>query len=381
MYLRRLPSGRWYAQYRDAAGRRHGKSFPTKTEARLWGQDQEALVRAGRHRDPIAGRQPLREYEKVWWAARVAEASTLATDRGRLDKHVIPAFGDTPLAAITPTLVQAWVKRLVRDGLAPATARSCHQLLASILDAARRDGLIYDNPCRGITLPAVPPGHERFLTREEIAKVAQGMEEPHATVLWTLALTGLRWGELAGLPWSRVDLGARRLVVAQTLVEAGGRVIKAYPKGGKQRTVPIPVELAGRLAELPRSAGAGSLVFPGLSRHTWARAHLHPAADAAGVPRFRVHDLRHTYASWLVQAGVPLYEVQRVLGHSSITTTQRYAHLAPDAYDRVEQALALQDRESPVSQPPVAPSRTQSHNEAHTPSPDGLAVVPSRTQS
>jgi len=118
-------------------------------------------------------------------------------------------------------------------------------------------------------------------------------------------------------------------------------VIKSYPKSKARRTIPLSADLVDVLARHLRDylAGRDDLVFPGLSRFTWARAHLHPAMDRAGIPRARVHDLRHSFASMLVQGGVSLYEVQRVLGHSSIETTQRYAHLAPDEYNNVLAAL------------------------------------------
>lgn len=351
-YLRRLPSGRWRAEIRDPAGRKFGATFPRKVDARAWGQEQESLLRRGRVRDPRAGRMLLVDYEPGWWAARVVEATTAATDRGRLDRHVLSAFGAWPLELVTPTSVQGWVRQLVRDGLSPATARSCFHLLSSLLEAAHRDGLIPDNPCRSVALPPAPSHREVFLTREEVAAVGERLEPLHRSVLLTLAYTGMRWGEVAGLHAGRLDLDAARVDVVETLTEvAGDRRVKPYPKGRARRTVPLPPllvsELAGHLDRHP--AGRGQLVFRpapvgALSRHTWGSYRFRPAVRAAlGRDDVRVHDLRHTYASWLVQAGVPLYEVQRILGHSSITTTQRYAHLAAGEFDRAMAAFEVAD--------------------------------------
>lgn len=108
MWIESLPSGKYAGCYRDRAGRRHKRSFPNRTMARRWASDQEALVRSGAHRDPNAGRVPLADYERRWWESRVAEAATRATDRGRLDKHVLPALGDAYLEGITPTMAQGW---------------------------------------------------------------------------------------------------------------------------------------------------------------------------------------------------------------------------------------------------------------------------------
>lgn len=352
MYVRRTAAGTWRAEYRDGAGHRHSLTRDTRREAQAAASEAERDVRRGRHVGPRAGRILLGRHESGWRAARVVEATTAATDAGRLERHVLPTWRDVPLDAVTPSGVQAWVKRLGvpkpgGPGLSAASIRSCHQLLVSILEAARRDGLIADNPARGVTLPATPPGVDRYLTRDEVADIAAELAAPHDLVLATLAYTGLRWGELAGLHVARLDLLRRRVDVVETLVELPGRrEVKAYPKGGRRRTVPLPRGLAAELAA--HLVGHGDpLVFPGLSRHTWARSVLHPALGQANTARlerqppdstiapFRVHDLRHTYASWLVQDGLTLPEVAAVMGHASIATTMRYAHLAPDTHDRV----------------------------------------------
>jgi integrase len=224
------------------------------------------------------------------------------------------------------------------------------------MDSARRDGLIPDNPARGVTLPTVTPGREVFLTREQVDNVAKRMDPDDRTVLLVLAYTGLRWGELAGLHVRRLDLLRRQLDVVETLVEVKGRSIKPYPKGRQRRTVPLTDrvvdELAAFLARNPR--GRDDLVFQ-VYRSTWGRRHLQPALRAAGAPIVRVHDLRHTYASWLVQDGMTLPEVALVLGHASITTTMRYAHLAPGALDRVRQTLEA--RSSAVNLPSAGSQR------------------------
>jgi len=166
------------------------------------------------------------------------------------------------------------------------------------------------------------------------------MDEDDRVVLLLLAYTGLRWGELAGLHVSRLDLLRRQVDVVETLVEVGGRTVKPYPKGRHRRTVPLTGrlvdELAAYLKRNPR--GRDDLVFT-VYRSTWGRRHLQPAQERAGAPITRVHDLRHTYASWLVQDGLTLPEVAEVLGHASISTTMRYAHLAPGTQDRVRDLL------------------------------------------
>jgi integrase len=118
-------------------------------------------------------------------------------------------------------------------------------------------------------------------------------------------------------------------------VEVRGR-IKAYPKTRKSnRTVPVPAAVLEAMSELMRGRGHSELVFGSLHEANFRLRIWYPAIERAGVRRFPPRVMRHTAASWLMQDGVPLYEVQALLGHESFATTQRYAHLAPDAHRKV----------------------------------------------
>jgi integrase len=267
-----------------------------------------------------------------------------------MTKHILPAWQSVPLDGIRASAVQAWVKQLTTSGLAPATVRSCHNLLAGALEAAVRDRLINGNPARAVQLPATPPGREVYLSPAEVDQVAAAMaNDIDRAVLLTLAYCGLRWGELAGLRRSRLAPDLSTVRVVETVVEVGGVFSrKPYPKGRRARTVPVPQRLRGVLdghlcAHHP--SGGDLLVFTNgagepLSRHQWPRRAFQPAvASALGRTDVRVHDLRHSYASWLVQAGVGLYQVAALLGHADPATTARYAHLQPDAFGPTLSAL------------------------------------------
>lgn len=367
-WAQQLPNGNWRACWRTPSGRprstttdpRTGQRFTKKADAdRMAGALEE---RERRGEQLAVGRsQTWGAWSAVWLAARSVEPSTAASDKLRIEKYLRPKWERHRLNRITRTEIQAWVNELARSDLAPASVEKVFRLFSASLTAAVYDeqSPVVANPCTGVQLPRIAPGHERFLTRGEVEAIGYHLNEPYRTAVYLAAGTGLRWGELAGLHWQRVDLGERLIDVVETWDPAAGRM-KSYPKGHNRRGVPIGDWLFPTLAEAfdrkPPAASCGieharggarcrtGLVVrsPGglpLNGRNFGRRQWAAACDLAGVGEVRLHDLRHSFASWLVQDGVPLQEVQRLLGHSSIVTTQRYSHLGTSQHERVLAAL------------------------------------------
>jgi integrase len=149
---------------------------------------------------------------------------------------------------------------------------------------------------------------------------------------------GLRFEELAGLHGHRVDWLRGRIEVVDVMTRNG---LRQWPKSRKShRTVPVPPGLLEEMSKLMAGRDRESLVFTApeggpVSYANFRNRVWYPAVAAAGIRQFPPRVMRHTAASWLVQDGVPLYDVQALLGHESFATTQRYAHLAPDAHSKV----------------------------------------------
>jgi integrase len=184
-----------------------------------------------------------------------------------------------------------------------------------------------------------PEGRVRWISREEAARLleaAKASRSPYLADLVILALnTGMRREEMLGLEWCRVDL------------QAGLIHLEAqHTKAGKRRSVPL--NRAAREAILARArfrakhCPASPWVFCKMDgeRIHEARKGFLAACAKVGIVDFCFHDLRHTCAAWLVSAGVPLTDVRDLLGHSTVSTTERYAHLAPE---RVRSAVAMLD--------------------------------------
>jgi integrase len=364
-------TGKWQGSYYDAAGNRHSQVFPTKTAARTWAADQKALVRAGKHRNPRAGRITVEAWHRRWLAARVVEASTARRDK-TYGKDLLDKWAAWPLDSITRMDCQAWVRQLQVNGRKPFAIEMAVQLLTTLLEAAVQDDLIPHNPARRVTLPAQAPHADRVLTDAEEALLLPRF--PTAQDRWMVEVlldTGLRYGELAGLHTHRVHLLRRELEVIEVLTQAGK--IKDYPKStAGHRVIPLEDRALLALAQASDLNGRDGLVFrtarggrpmveTNWRRRAWDPTLLipDPKDEAKTVPflpgaRLTPHDLRHTYATRLVADGVDLKTVQTVMGHSTIQTTMRYLHAQPDAHDRVRLVLRNRSGRAGIAQSPPA---------------------------
>jgi integrase len=184
----------------------------------------------------------------------------------------------------------------------PSTLNRRLALLKAVCKWAWKNNLIADNLSGKITMLPERNAREVYLTKKQVKALADASPSPIREAIWIAAYSGLRASELLALPsaTSRQDtLGV------------------PTSKTGKPRQVPIAKPLIPYLSSLP------------LGLSYW---QLHDGFDAArkaaGMPHVQFHDLRHTAASWLINAGVDLYTVGRILGHSSTQTTARYAHLS-----------------------------------------------------
>lgn len=359
-WAEKLPSGRWRAVYRDARGaRRSAGTFTHKPKAERAAAVAEDKARRSLAGDPDAGKRPWGEWADEWWLVRQVEPQTAITDLGRRRNHLDPQWADVPIGAIRRHDVNAWVSIMRRNGTGEGTIAQAVRLLSASLTAAIDAEIIDSNPASRIKLPPAAAAVERYLTREEYdAVTAQLPTSLDVAIADWLANTGLRFGELAGLHRERFEPGRQQIRVVETFEEKVG-TIKLYPKGRRVRDVPVPLWLVRDTLELldgdesPARCGlvhrgggrcrSGLLLTGprgGVLRSTnWLERVWQPAVVRAGVDHCRVHDLRHTYASWLLQDGVPLARVGQLLGHVSPVTTQRYAHLQPGDNEQVLAAL------------------------------------------
>lgn len=267
--------------------------------------------------------------------------------------------------------VAEWVNWLEGRGLAGKTIANRHGLMSAALSSAVRDGLATDNPCRGMRLPRT--SHRRqemvFLDREEFARLWSLVHDRYRPLVLLLVGTGMRFGEATALHVADVDLSARSVHIRKAWKRTRKSVKELGPTKSRRsdRTVAIPAQVAEALRPLVEGRPATALLFTNarggeVKQSTFWTRVWQPAVctfagdevtydrDKAGRKVLRVvrqgpgkhpriHDLRHTFASWAIQSRVPLPVIQRQLGHEKITTTiDTYGHLARADFDALAEA-------------------------------------------
>ena len=329
-------TSRYRARYRDPGGNQHEKRFARKTDAQRWLDVATSAMVTQTWTAPERGRVTVSAWADLWLSAQTqVKPSTRYRYEGLLRTHVLPTWGSHRLADVTHAEVAGWVARLRANGSAPATVRQAHRVFSLLLGLAVRDGRIPRNPADRVPLPRVTRDEPRFLSREEVERLATAASDD-GDVIRLLAYTGLRFGELAALRVGRVDFRRRRLTIAESVTEVAGKLEFGTPKTHQHRSVPLPAALVGPLSARCADKPGDALVLTtaagtALRLRNWRRVVFDPAVRAAGLTDVTPHDLRHTAASLAVASGATVKSVQRMLGHASAAMTlDVYAGLFDD---------------------------------------------------
>lgn len=336
--LRKTKKGhdRWYLDYRSRKGERRrevARYARTRAEAvaalqsrvaqefnREFGIENPAQIAGALRFEEFADRY-LRDYaEKTKRSA--------ATDRYRL-QPIREAFGAFKLSEITKTMILEFRERRLKAGISRTSTNRELMLLSKMFNWAEAEAFSRGNPARGIKkFSEADRVRSRVLCEDEEAGLLLELA-PHVRPVVLVALhAGLRRGEILNLPWKNVDLGKRLLTVEGT-------------KSGKARFIPINSLLADVLAKLKSLSRDRVRVFPFKDVTT----AFEKACRRAKIEDFHFHDLRRTFGTRLLEKGADIITVSRLLGHSSVVTTQRYLHpsdtLAGEAVEKLAEGAAI----------------------------------------
>jgi integrase len=257
---------------------------------------------------------------------------------------------------------QAWVAELGKR-MGPASVTACFRLLKLPLDAATMDGKIRVNPVRGVKLPRPPKAKQTadsVLTADELSALIVKMPDRWKALIFVNGWLGLRWSEALGLRRCDVNVFRKELHVGRVVVVEPDCRTLLVKEGGKTgnaiRTIPLPEPavkvLLNHMATYCASGSPDDFLFlatAGLApRRCWfRRTFLRGLKDAAITKKVRVHDLRHTSATLMLDAGIDLLDVSKRLGHANPSTTYDiYAHLLDTRREAGTAALAVAMRKA-----------------------------------
>jgi integrase len=363
----------WYAKYRLPDGRQIQKKlgpawtergrpptgFFTKRLAEDW--LREVLDQARRGTLPGMVRtgatfaDATAEYLRYVEHDRGRKPSTLRGYRSTIGVHLLPAFGELRVEAVTTPVIEAWLAGF------EGSARSRNKVLIQLHGILGRAKKVYGLSANAATevekFQQRASGEIQVFSPEEVwALVRAADSEQDGAVFLTAAFTGLRMGELLALRWRDVDF-AGSVVRVRASYYLGALTT---PKSGKVRAVPLAPAVAAALAPLSQRehwTGDDDLVFVGGAGGyldgSALRRRYKAALGAAGLRLLRFHDLRHTFGTRMI-AKADIRRVQEWMGHADVQTTMRYLHYAPREEDArlVAEAFEVEDIPSPIEKWP-----------------------------
>ena len=340
LLLKVFPSGlkAFYIRYQNERGKWTEKKISSVdasvlklSDARTLAQQHLSSLAMGN--DPFAKKAELKQVPTL--ADFIADSympfikvnkRSWKTDECLLRNHVIPDFGHLYMDEFTPQHLMSFISEH-RKTHANGSVNRVVIILRYIFNLALRWKVagLSSNPTANVPLLEEHNHKERFLSPDETTRLMEAVKQSDNKMLQfiipMLIMTGARKREVLDLKWADMDLAKRQW-----------RLAEADNKSKKVRHIPLSEGVLTILAQVPRFEGC-PFVFPNektLKPFVSIFSSWDTARTKAGLADVRVHDLRHSFASFLVNAGCPIYEVKELLGHSQIKTTQRYAHLSQD---------------------------------------------------
>ena len=322
--FKRNGSPNWWASWYDQKGRRHRQS--TRTDDKKLAEAMAAKWKQESFMEEHFGTIPDTPFHDA--LVRYAEEKERQNPDGYQAslkyqlQRLLDSFGKLKLKDIDSRMLHDYAA-LRRRTIKEATLHRELAVIQAIMNKSKREGLLGSVP----SFPKVklPKGRTRWLTIDEEKRLLKASPDHLRLVIMFALDTGGRRSEIFKLDWRRVDLSHNRIVFVET-------------KNGEDRAIRLTDRARVILEHLGTNESGPVFTFKGKALAS-VTSSFERARRIAGLEDVRFHDLRHTFASRLVQRGVPLYEVMQLTGHKSLVMVQRYAHLAPEFQERAISAL------------------------------------------
>ncbi len=329
----------WYCSfhYKDWRGdpqRKVKRGFLTRKDALEF---ERSFLDHGK-KDPILLFSALTEEYLKDLQTRL-KPTTLGHKKNVINNKLVPYFGKTRVCDIDPRKIRLWQNELIKqkgpsgDGYAETYLRSIHAEMSAIMNYAVRYYSLEKNPC--LAAGTIGKGNAEEMTiwsREQFEEAMQyEKRRSHRIALYTLFYTGMRGGELLALTPEDIPKDQKIIRINKNYAVVDGEEMFLTPKTESSiRDVAIHQKLHDDLIEFIESMGLDKTERIFYFRRSGLLHSVQKIARKAGLPQIRIHDLRHSHASMLIEMGVPITEISKRLGHDSPATTLRiYSHLYP----------------------------------------------------
>jgi integrase len=335
----------WSVSWIEGGEKRYAHGFTSKDQAERVRALNAANLAAGHGGlpKPKGPKKALSSLAEDWLARRDATHRAARDDRHRWSNHLEPLIGDMEPDAVDTGLLRRIIEKKLAEKLAPATVLLLIRLLSTFYTDLIEQGHATKNPARMLpkaTKRLIRPDHDPKTTpfvekRADVVRIYQAMPEPMNVAYAIGALAGLRTGEILGLRWIHVDLEKRRIHVQESMT--------GPLKDDESRVVPIVDGLATVLEAWREKQRDEDLVIPPVNsrgihmRQNTLRSRLEKALEKLELPKVTFYQAtRHTFASHWVLTGGSIERLRDIMGHSTVSVTERYAHLKPDLFPAKE---------------------------------------------
>lgn len=325
----------YVARVRDQTGRQANRVFPKRADAKKWEAQKLLEFAAGGSARAPAPKLTVDAFVKDWQEGQIhLRRSSLANDASIIKVHILPTWEGVPITKVHFMIVQKWVASL-SDVRKPSTVVKIFSTFNKIMKDALRAQVITLNPCDGVRLPKIERVEPDIPTPEQVARFIDAIDARYRAWATTAAYSGMRFGELAGLRWGRINVLRRRIEVVESAYQlpSGEIVFNDYLKtSAGRRVVPVPQIV---LDALGAPQAPDDLVFTRpeggpLARSPFRERFFVPAREAADLPNLTPHHLRHYAISLWVSTTGDLVKAKTWAGQSQLRMLDVYAHFLPD---------------------------------------------------
>ena len=354
-------TGKWFAKFyytnwQGIKKQKWKRGFATKKEA--LGFERDFLEKQSANPDMTF--QNLYEIYMEDMAARLKQ-STLLTKKAVLQTHILPFFGSKPINEIKASDVRRWQAKLMSspNNYSQTYLKKINTELNSIINYAKRFYDLNTNPCgKAGTIGKAKAEEMDYWTYDEYIAFREGIKDKSLSYICfeVLYLTGMREGELLALSPADIDLDNKTISINRTYQRIEGKDVFTSPKTRKsKRKIPIPDFLCQELSDYIQSRymlDADERLFP--VTKSYLSHEMIRGCKNTGVKKIRIHDIRHSHASLLINQGCDALMLADRLGHEKVSTTlNTYSHLFPHKQQELVHSLeSLQATDSPTPEPP-----------------------------